>query len=76
MSFDLPASRLLQRVVERCRASRSMDELWVATTTEGADEANRPRCAQSNCACPSCSGSVDDVLDRYLPDGASPPERR
>jgi spore coat polysaccharide biosynthesis protein SpsF len=54
---------LLQRVVERCRASRSMHELWVATTTEGEDEAIVRLCQQIEVLV--LRGSVDDVLDRY-----------
>ena len=60
---DLHGKPLLQRVIERSRASHWIDEIVVATTTERCDDEIAGLCASLQVVC--CRGSVADVLDRY-----------
>lgn len=53
---------LLELVVERFMRCRNVDEIWVATTTEPADDAINQWCADRNINC--FRGSEEDVLDR------------
>ena len=54
---------LLQRVVERCQASETIDDVWVATTIEATDGMIVKLCNEMGV--PVFKGSVEDVLDRY-----------
>jgi spore coat polysaccharide biosynthesis protein SpsF (cytidylyltransferase family) len=53
---------LLELVVERFMRCCKVDEIWVATTTETADDAIMQWCADHNIRC--FRGSEEDVLDR------------
>jgi len=54
---------LLEHVVERVRASRTLDEIVVATTTNPQDRAILHLAAR--CGVQAYAGSEEDVLDRY-----------
>jgi spore coat polysaccharide biosynthesis protein SpsF len=53
---------LLELVVERFMRCRKVDEIWVATTTEQADDVITQWCDDRNINC--FRGSEEDVLDR------------
>lgn len=55
---------MLQRMLERLRASSSLDEVVVATTTVPDDEPIRELCARLDVRC--VSGHPTDLLDRHL----------
>ncbi len=61
--IEIAGRPLLGHVIDRVRASRSVEEVVVATTTEPADRAI-VEFANTNGATCYC-GSADDVLDRY-----------
>jgi spore coat polysaccharide biosynthesis protein SpsF len=60
---DIGGKPMLERVVERVRSARLIDEIWVATTIQDADDAIVQWCDQARIAC--ARGSEDDVLGRY-----------
>ncbi|HUO24185.1 MAG TPA: glycosyltransferase family protein [Candidatus Aquilonibacter sp.] len=60
---DINGQPMLQRVVERTRAARILDEVAVATTEEPADDAVAAFCRRHQY--PIFRGSEIDVLDRY-----------
>ncbi len=60
---DIAGRTMLERVTERTRRAALVDEIWIATTTEPADDVIASWC--SGRAIPVYRGSVDDVLSRY-----------
>ena len=61
---DLAGKPLIQRVVERARAARCVDEVVVLTTVDPSDDPLARRLEEL--AMPCRRGPVDDVLQRYL----------
>lgn len=61
--LSLEGKPVLERVVERVRAARGVDEIVVATTDAPQDAILVRLCERLGVAC--CRGSEDDVLDRY-----------
>ncbi len=61
---DVAGRPVLQRVVERTRRARGLDEVVVATSVAEADGAVASACAALGV--PVFRGSEDDVLSRYL----------
>lgn len=70
--MDLAGKPVLERVMERARRARLLDELLVATTDKPEDEAIAALCARHGW--PVYRGSENDLVDRYyqaaLPLGA------
>jgi spore coat polysaccharide biosynthesis protein SpsF len=62
--LDICGKPCLQRVIERLRASKRLDDVIVACTTNGADDAIVALCDKLNCH--YYRGSEDDVLSRVL----------
>jgi spore coat polysaccharide biosynthesis protein SpsF len=62
--MDINGKSCLQRVIDRLRASKRLDDVIVATTTNAADDAIVALCDKLNCHC--YRGSEDDVLTRML----------
>jgi spore coat polysaccharide biosynthesis protein SpsF len=60
---DLMGKTVLQHVIERIRQANSIDEILIATTTQGPDDAVANEAAQCGVKC--FRGSQDDVLARY-----------
>jgi spore coat polysaccharide biosynthesis protein SpsF (cytidylyltransferase family) len=60
---DLGGAPLLQRVIERARRSRRLDQVVVATTALSADDPVAALAASLGAPC--VRGSEDDVLSRY-----------
>ncbi len=60
---DIGGQPLLQRLIERVRATPSIDRVVVATTTESTDDVLADWCTAQEV--PVYRGSVDDVLDRF-----------
>lgn len=54
---------LLERMVERVRQAKLVDEVWVATTTDATDDALFAFCNEHQI--PVYRGNLQDVLDRY-----------
>ncbi|MFA6309770.1 MAG: glycosyltransferase family protein [Clostridia bacterium] len=54
----------LQRVIERLRAAKCLDDVIVATTINEADDAIEALCSKLGCTC--YRGSEEDVLQRVL----------
>lgn len=54
---------LLERMVERVRQARQVDEVWVATTTDATDDELYSFCSERQI--PVYRGNLQDVLDRY-----------
>jgi len=61
--LDVGGKTVLERVVQRVRAARGVEEVIVATTTERDDDRIATWCAVHGVACHR--GSADDVLDRF-----------
>jgi glutamate-1-semialdehyde 2,1-aminomutase/spore coat polysaccharide biosynthesis protein SpsF len=61
--LDVAGKPMLQRVVERVRAARTIDDVVVATTTAPADDAVETFCRRHDIAV--FRGHEHDVLDRY-----------
>lgn len=61
--FDLEGKTVLERVIERVRASKLIDDVVVATTIRKEDLRIVKLCADIGTSV--YCGSVDDVLDRY-----------
>lgn len=62
--LDLAGRPMLERVIERVRRCAAIDQVVLATTTEGADDAIVELAAARGWAV--FRGSQDDVLSRYL----------
>ena len=62
--IDIAGKPALQRVIERLRASKMLDDVIVATTTNEADDVIISLCEQLNCK--YYRGSENDVLSRVL----------
>lgn len=62
--LPLAGAPLLQRMVERVRAARELDQVVVATTVDPGDEPVRALCARLGVRC--YSGHRADLLDRHL----------
>ena len=66
--MDLGGHPVLEWVVRACRAAPGVDEVWVATSTEPADDAIAAWCDGDSfpawCNVPFWRGSETDVLDR------------
>lgn len=60
---DICGKPLLQRLIERVRATPGISRVVVATTTESADDVLADWCSAQSVAV--YRGSVDDVLDRF-----------
>jgi spore coat polysaccharide biosynthesis protein SpsF len=60
---DICGKPLLQRLIDRVRATPGVSRVVVATTTESADDVLADWCAVNKV--PVYRGSVDDVLDRF-----------
>lgn len=61
---DIEGRTLIERVIERSRAARGVDEVVVATTTHADDDALEGFLMDRGLA-PVFRGSMEDVLDRY-----------
>ncbi len=61
--LDLHGRTMLQRVVDRTRAAKLVDEVVVATTPHESDEPIIEECRRLDVPC--FLGSEEDVLDRY-----------
>ena len=61
---DLAGEPMLARVVERLGRARTLDDIWIATTTEPRDDALVELCLRRGWPC--ARGSESDVLDRYV----------
>lgn len=61
--MDLGGQTVLARVVRRLGRAKRIDEIMVATTTAGADDAIADECGRLRVGC--FRGSEPDVLDRY-----------
>lgn len=62
--IDICGKPALQRVIERLRAAKLLDDIIVATTKNEADDAIAELCERLNCS--YFRGSENDVLDRVL----------
>lgn len=62
--LPLAGEPLLARVVQRIRGSRSIDEVVVATTWAGEDDAIRELCTTHDVPC--FTGHPDNLIDRHL----------
>ena len=62
--INIGGKPVLQRVIERCRAAKSLNDVIVATTTNEADNAIVELCERLNCHC--YRGSEDNVMLRVL----------
>lgn len=62
--IDIVGKSALERVIERVRSAKLLDDVIVATTTNPEDDAIEKLCKQLNCNC--FRGSENDVLDRVL----------
>ncbi|MFA6282145.1 MAG: NTP transferase domain-containing protein [Candidatus Omnitrophota bacterium] len=62
--MDICGKPALQRVIERLRAAKKLDDVIVATTTNAADDAIISLCDELNCN--HYRGSEEDVLSRVL----------
>ena len=62
--LPLAGAPLLERMLERVQAARSLDEVVVATTRDPQDEPVRALCARLGVRCHS--GHPSDLLDRHL----------
>lgn len=60
---DLQGKPMLWHVVERCRASKKLDNVVIATTSNPEDDAVEKFCKEYSI--PYFRGSVEDVLERY-----------
>ena len=60
---DLAGESMLARVVQRLARARTLDAVWIATTTESGDDALAELCKGRGWPC--TRGSEEDVLDRY-----------
>jgi spore coat polysaccharide biosynthesis protein SpsF len=60
---EIEGQPMLWRVLQRTRATQTLDEIVVATSVEPADDAIAAFCGEHECAC--FRGSEIDVLDRY-----------
>lgn len=60
---DLGGEPMLDRVVRRLRRARTLESVWIATTTEPADDVLSALCEGRGW--PYVRGSGQDVLDRY-----------
>lgn len=60
----LAGATLLERMVERVRAAREIDDVVVATTTDPGDDGIRALCASAGLRCHS--GHPTDLLERHL----------
>lgn len=61
---DIAGTTLLERVIQRVRATRGLDAVLLATTDESQDDALESF-VTSRALCPVYRGSTLDVLDRY-----------
>jgi len=61
--LPLSGKSLLVRMVERVTGARQLDEVIVATTTQGADDLISEECLQNDLLC--FRGDPDDLLDRH-----------
>jgi spore coat polysaccharide biosynthesis protein SpsF len=61
---EIGGKPMLLQVIERARQSRQIQEVWVATTSEPADDPVEELCRQHGIAC--YRGSMHDVLDRFI----------
>lgn len=62
--MDLAGHPVLAHVVERLKACQTLDEIWVATSSDHTDDVIEQWCAQAKVHC--YRGSLLDVLDRYV----------
>jgi spore coat polysaccharide biosynthesis protein SpsF len=60
---DIAGTPMLVHVVERVRQVKGIDQVVVATTTDGSDDALEALCLEKGYSC--YRGSLHDVLDRY-----------
>src|SRR5689334_3329557 len=60
---DVGGRPMLARQIERIRLARSLDDLWLATTTEPRDDAIVATAEAAGV--PVLRGSEEDVLDRF-----------
>lgn len=60
---DILGKPMLWHVVERCRASKRLHNVVVATTVNSEDDAVKKFCSEHSIPC--FRGSADDVLERY-----------
>jgi len=60
---DIGGKTMLERVIERARMARRVDEVAVATTVDSSDDALAAFCKDKDIPC--SRGSLQDVLDRY-----------
>lgn len=63
MMMDLAGQPVVQRVFERVKPSRFINEIWLATTINSEDDVLAEWAARNRFAC--YRGSSEDVLDRY-----------
>lgn len=63
MMMDLAGQSVVQRVFERVKPSRFINEIWLATTINPEDDVLAEWAVQNNFTC--YRGSAEDVLDRY-----------
>ena len=68
---DIGGQPLIQRLIERVRATPGIERVVVATTTESADDTLADWCAAHEVLV--YRGSVDDVLDRFWQCAQLPP---
>lgn len=61
---DICGKPALQRVIERLRAAKTLDDVIIATTTNEKDDAIISLCEKLGCSC--FRGSEEDVLSRVL----------
>jgi len=61
--MDLSGKPMIDHVIERARASRFADELWIATTIDATDDVLAQHLDEL--AVPYLRGSLEDVLERY-----------
>jgi len=62
--MDLGGKPVVNHVVERARASRLADDVWIATTTDSTDDVLVAHLEAAGMPC--MRGSLDDVLARYV----------
>ncbi len=60
---DIAGQPMIVRVVERARRARTLDNLWIATTTDVADDPIEALCRERGYS--FYRGSMFDVLDRF-----------